>query len=91
MATQIRVTYKNGVLIPDEPVPLLDGESTHIAFVSRRDMVRQALSDLLVPLDDNYSPLSATQMQEAQDRLDEVTKGQRSFSEDIIKEREEGW
>ncbi len=91
MTIQVRVTYKNGVLIPDEPVPLSDGESTNIAFVSRRELIRQEMSDLLEPLSETYISPSKAEIEMAQKRFKEATKGQRSFSEDIIKEREEGW
>jgi predicted DNA-binding antitoxin AbrB/MazE fold protein len=90
MAQTIRAVYENGMLRLLEPANLHEGEQVAVSILSEPELVRLALSDILVHFDPDPSDSEDIDEAALQAEIDAELQGQPPMSDLIIQERQEG-
>lgn len=91
MATPIRAIYKNGQLQLFAPLDLAEGAEVEVMIVTENDLFNEAFSDLLVkPLPSDYD-FGEIDEEAIMAEIREAFKGQPPLSDDMIRERQEGF
>jgi predicted DNA-binding antitoxin AbrB/MazE fold protein len=90
MGQTVRAVYERGYLRLLEKVALAEGQEVHISILSNRDLIRQALGDLVVKYPDESDDVEDFDEEALLAEVAAAFEGLPPLSETIIAERREG-